>query len=184
MASCLPPWPPRWASVAPVSIPGCAASKTKGGRPWRRRLLRGQIAVSPASWDYGQVVAGGYADYAFVVTNLGGAAVSNGVVTAFGDAHSYGSLSGKSSNQSVVGIAVTQSGKGYWLASADGGVFAFGDAQTYGSLDAQQSSQPIVGIAATPDGHGYWLVSSNGKVYNFGAARNLGGTTSAAAIGV
>ena len=109
---------------------------------------------------------------------------SNGVVTAFGDAHSYGSLSGKSSNQSVVGIAVTQSGKGYWLASADGGVFAFGDAQTYGSLGAQLSSQPIVGIAATPDGYGYWLVSSNGKVYNFGVARNLGGTTSAAAIGV
>jgi len=40
------------------------------------------------------------------------------------------------------------------------------------------------GIAATPDGYGYWLVSSSGKVYNFGAARNLGGTTSAAAIGV
>jgi hypothetical protein len=63
-------------------------------------------------------------------------------------------------------------------------VFAFGDTQTYGSLGAQLSSQPIVGIAATPDGYGYWLVSSNGKVYNFGAARNLGGTTSAAAIGV
>jgi hypothetical protein len=63
-------------------------------------------------------------------------------------------------------------------------VYAFGDASTYGSLTTQQLSQPVVGIAATPDGHGYWLVSSNGKVYNFGAAHNLGGTTSAAAIGV
>jgi len=100
------------------------------------------------------------------------------------DALSHGSLRSTSSKVSVVGIAVTRNGRGYWLATASGGVFAFGSAQAYGSLPEGESSQPIVGIAATPDGYGYWLVSSSGKVYNFGAARNLGGTTSAAAIGV
>ena len=108
----------------------------------------------------------------------------DGVVTGFGDALSHGSLRSTSSKVSVVGIAVTRNGRGYWLATDSGGVFAFGSAQAYGSLPEGESSQPIVGIAATPDGYGYWLVSSSGKVYNFGAARNLGGTTSAAAIGV
>lgn len=36
-------------------------------------------------------------------------------------------------NAPIVGIAVTPTGKGYYLAAADGGVFTFGDAQLFGA---------------------------------------------------
>jgi PKD repeat protein len=40
-----------------------------------------QIAVTPASTNFGSVVLGNYAERTFVVTNLGGAVLSNGVAT-------------------------------------------------------------------------------------------------------
>ena len=49
----------------------------------------------------------------------------------------------------MVGIAVTSTGKGYWLAADDGGVFNFGDARYVGSAASTPLNQPIVGIAAS-----------------------------------
>ncbi|HET9690025.1 MAG TPA: hypothetical protein VFP61_02660 [Acidimicrobiales bacterium] len=68
----------------------------------------------------------------------------------------------------VVGMAVTASGDGYWLASADGLVRAFGDAAPLGDL--RQSPSPVVAIAGAPDGGGYWLVTADGRVSAYGSA--------------
>ena len=74
----------------------------------------------------------------------------------------------------VVGIAATASGNGYWLASSDGSVLAFGDAPSLGSVTGTTLRHPVVGIAATPHGAGYWLVTSNGAVFPFGDAGFFG----------
>ncbi len=76
----------------------------------------------------------------------------------------------------VVGIAETQSGNGYWMVTQDGYVAACGDAPYLG----QQTSlnAPIVGIAATPDGDGYYLVAADGGVFTFGDAQFRGSTGS------
>ena len=101
-------------------------------------------------------------------------ASTDGAVSAFGNAQSYGSMSGQPLNQSVVGMAATPDGQGYWLVSADGGVFAFGDAPFLGSMGGHPLNQPVVGLTATPDGHGYWLVSADGGMFAFGDAPFLG----------
>ena len=53
-------------------------------------------------------------------------------------------------NASIVGIAVTHSGNGYWLVGADGGLFNYGDAPFLGSiytaLPGKMLNGPIVGI--------------------------------------
>jgi hypothetical protein len=98
----------------------------------------------------------------------------NGAVLAFGDAQSYGSLSGDSLNQPIVGLAPTADGRGYWLVAADGGVFSFGDARFYGSTGAIHLNRPIVGMATIPNGRGYWLVAADGGIFAFGSASFLG----------
>lgn len=93
---------------------------------------------------------------------------------SFGDAPFYGSMGGKSLNQSITGIASTPSGQGYWLVGADGGVFSFGNASFHGSVAGVTLNAPIVGIAATQDGNGYWLDGSDGGVFAFGDATYYG----------
>ena len=67
-------------------------------------------------------------------------ASSTGGVYPFGDAHSYGSMSGTALNAPVVGMAATPSGDGYWLVASDGGIFSFGDAGVL-RLDGRHASQ-------------------------------------------
>jgi len=105
-------------------------------------------------------------------------AAADGTVSAFGDAHPYGSMADKHLNQPIVGIADTPDGGGYWMVATDGGVFAFGDAPYLGSEGGHHLNQPIVGMAATPDGKGYWLVASDGGVFTFGDAGFFGSTGS------
>ncbi len=97
-------------------------------------------------------------------------ASSTGGVYPFGDARSYGSMSGRALNAPVVGLAATPSGHGYWLVSSDGGVFNFGDAGFFGSTGALRLNAPVVGLAATPSGLGYWLVASDGGIFGYGDA--------------
>jgi L,D-peptidoglycan transpeptidase YkuD (ErfK/YbiS/YcfS/YnhG family) len=97
-------------------------------------------------------------------------ASSTGGVYAFGDAPSYGTMSGHALNAPIVGMAVTPDGKGYWLVAADGGVFSYGDAGFWGSAGALPLNAPIVGMAAAPSGDGYWLVASDGGVFSYGDA--------------
>ncbi len=87
-------------------------------------------------------------------------------------------------NKPIVGMAVTPSGRGYWLVASDGGVFSFGDASFHGSTGSMRLNKPIVGMAATPSGLGYWLVASDGGIFTFGdapfdgSAATLGATVS------
>jgi hypothetical protein len=74
---------------------------------------------------------------------------------------------------SVVGMASTFDGLGYWVALDDGSVRNLGDAAPFGGI--QQLTAPISAIAATADGAGYWLVTTTGAVYSFGDATYHGG---------
>jgi L,D-peptidoglycan transpeptidase YkuD (ErfK/YbiS/YcfS/YnhG family) len=97
-------------------------------------------------------------------------ASSAGAVYPFGDARSYGSMSGQALNAPIVGMAATPSGGGYWLVASDGGIFSYGDAGFFGSAGALRLNAPIVGMAATPSGQGYWLVASDGGIFSYGDA--------------
>ena len=78
--------------------------------------------------------------------------------------------------QPVVAIAVTPTGRGYWLATSAGGIMARGDAHRLGSAIDIRLNHPIVAITRTPSGRGYWLVASDGGVFSFGSAHFYGST--------
>ncbi len=102
------------------------------------------------------------------------AAATGGAVLDVGNAPDYGSSSGQSLNEPIVGMARTPDGGGYWLVASDGGVFSYGDAGFFGSAGGMQLNEPIVGMAPTPSGLGYWLVGSDGGVFNYGNAGFFG----------
>jgi len=94
------------------------------------------------------------------VVVFGGADVLSGMVSnkqagepvivlaqAFGDATFLGSTGSIELNQSIVGMARTPSGRGYWLVASDGGIFAYGDATFHGSTGSIALNRPIVGMA-------------------------------------
>jgi hypothetical protein len=72
---------------------------------------------------------------------------SDGGVFTFGDAHFYGSTGGLRLAKPIVGMALTASGKGYYLVASDGGVFTFGDAPFDGSTGTVHLAQPIVDVS-------------------------------------
>jgi hypothetical protein len=119
-------------------------------------------------------------DYVAIVATVDGQgywlAQADGTVSAFGDAHSYGSLtSDEASTAKIVGMGRTYDGHGYWLVAGDGHVFPFGDAHSYGSASSTQTSRgPVTSMAVTPDGKGYWLLTADGQVYGFGDAHPEG----------
>ncbi len=69
----------------------------------------------------------------------------------------------------VVDMASTADGGGYWLVGADGGVFAFGDAGCDGSMAGHSLSAPIIAMADDPATRGYWLLGGDGGVFSFDA---------------
>jgi hypothetical protein len=101
---------------------------------------------------------------------------SNGNVSSFGGAGSYGSAAGLRLNKPIVGMARTPDGGGYWLVASDGGIFSYGDAGFHGSTGSMRLNQPVVGMASTPDGRGYWLVAADGGIFAFGDAAFHGST--------
>ena len=94
----------------------------------RRRVLRVNWHVAS------QRTRRGHGARPFGPGLLAGRRGADGGVFSFGDAPFYGSMGGKSLNQSITGIASTPSGQGYWLVGADGGVFSFGNASFHGSV--------------------------------------------------
>ena len=116
----------------------------------------------------------------------------DGGLFGFGDARYFGSpgcvrparpCGGGNSfvDHTVVGMAPTPSGAGYWLADANANVFAFGDAAYAGSAGCIDPAKPcggansfsnsgIVAIVPTPSGRGYWLVARHGGLFAFGDA--------------
>jgi hypothetical protein len=145
----------------PPGIPTVVAPFGDANRHWKPELPSSRPVAIAANPDTG-------AGYWLVG--------SDGAVSAYGDARSFGSPTGMALNQPIVGIAVTPTGAGYWLVAADGGIFAFGDARFLGSTGNLRLNQPIVGMAATPTGAGYWLVAADGGIFAFGDARFAGST--------
>jgi len=111
---------------------------------------------------------------------LGSAAPSSSfpgyrIVSTAGLVGTYGepfiaSLGATNLQSSVVGMAGTPDGSGYWLVAGDGGVFAFGDAGFHGSLSGQTLQRDVVGIASTADGG----VFAFGDAGFFGSASGVG----------
>ena len=77
---------------------------------------------------------------------------ADGGVFAFGDAPFLGSpVGGLSTPNSVVDIALTPSGNGYWVAGSDASVYSFGDGKPTPTIEGSPptSSAGIVAIAAS-----------------------------------
>src|SRR5258706_13004091 len=88
---------------------------------------------------------------------------------AFGDAVSYGDLTGLVLNGGIVDVAATVDSKGYWMLGADGGVFTFGSAQFSGSTGNMHLNSPANGLVPDKDGRGYRFVAGDGGVFAFDA---------------
>jgi ricin-type beta-trefoil lectin protein len=76
--------------------------------------------------------------------------------------------------QSVVSVAATPTGLGFWALTEDGKVFTTGDAISYG--DVTKDSANSSAIVATPSGRGYYVLLEDGGVYSFGDAVFYGST--------
>ena len=115
------------------------------------------------------VDAGGTAVFSEPAPNSGYVvAEASGAITGFGTLPSHGSVSVLTH---AVGVAETNDGGGYWVATSNGTVVAVGDASALGTLPSEHVKVgDIVGIAAAPTGYGYWLVGADGGVFTFGAA--------------
>ncbi len=128
-------------------------------------------AIAPA-WSQWRGNAAHTGSPSAVPANAGYWLVSrSGGVSAYGNAHYYGSTGAWHLKQPIVGMAATPSGHGYWLVARNGAIFSFGDAKLHGSAADMHLSEPVVGIARTPSGNGYWLVERNGNVFAFGNAK-------------
>ena len=114
-------------------------------------------------------------------------ALNEAGVSAVGESGSA-VLQGRASNSgSVVGVAATADGQGYYLVTSAGYVYTFGDAQYYGSMGGQSLSRPIVGITVDKATGGYWLVGADGGVFAFNApfdAERRGGNPVAPIVGM
>ncbi|MBL7258638.1 C40 family peptidase [Paractinoplanes lichenicola] len=71
---------------------------------------------------------------------------------------------------SIVDMAPTPTGNGYWLTATDGGVFSYGDARFYGSMGGKALNKPMVAVVPTGSGSGYWTVAADGGVFAYGDA--------------
>ena len=173
------PTPPRSSVLPKITTEGSLGTGAGRSRPCTsrrltRRTLRvaAQAGVLSAVTALSAVGAGPLASHPAAHAATSGSGVND--VSAYGDAPRAGAA-GTSLAPSVVGMAPTATGKGYWTAATDGTVASFGDAPALGSVGSPLAAA-IVGIAATPSGHGYWLVASDGGIFSFGDARFLGST--------
>jgi hypothetical protein len=101
---------------------------------------------------------------------------TTGHVWTFGDARSFGSVSGQVGD--AVDIAPTSTGLGYTILTNQGDIYDFGDAVYYGHPKFKYPSLPTdvaaTGIALTPDDKGYWILDSFGGIHAYGNAPDLG----------
>lgn len=95
--------------------------------------------------------------------------LAGGGIKSFGDARSYGSTH----HQSVVGVDITPSDKGYTMFLSYGAVKAYGDAKSLGSV----RGETVTAGAIDSSGNGYYLLSADGDVHHFGKATYFGSTT-------
>ncbi len=163
-----PPASPTVTSVVPtsgpsggntqVTITGTGLTDTRavwfGGRETRSFTVQSDSQITA------QVPAGSLGTVDVRVTTDAGTSA-----TSSSDTYTYGA---DTQQPTIVGVARTPDGGGYWMVAADGRVYNYGDAPYFGSAYGLPLKAPIVGIAATPSGNGYWLVASDGGVFGYG----------------
>ena len=81
-------------------------------------------------------------------------------------------------NCEVVGLASSQNGAGYGLATAFGRLLAYGDFPDDGDQSGSHLVKPLVGLISTVD-QGYYLVAADGGIFAYDAPfyGSMGGTT-------
>lgn len=163
-------------SVLPASVVSMTSTPDKGGY-WLLLADGAVYAFGDAKW-YGDLRGadwtGGPVPPGAPVVSIAASSdgkgyfvvAATGSVYAFGDADYHGSRGGKSTDGSVVGIAVDPATGGYWLVTSKGAVYAE-DAPAWGSLSSRALASPIVAIAPTSSGTGYLLVAKSGTVYSY-----------------
>jgi PKD repeat protein len=139
-------------------------------------LTPAQLAVSPASLNFGQVAVNGSTQASFVVTNLGGATLSNGIATAAGGPFTI--VSGAAF--SLPGFAATNVVVRF--SPVSGG--AFSNNVTITTANAGNSTNPAVGVgltpaqvAVSPAALDFGLVAVNASTQANFVVTNLGGAT-------
>lgn len=129
--------------------------------------------------DFGTVADDAVAMAATVDGDGVAVASASGAVVVAGSLEHHGDASALELSSAVTDIALTPTGKGWWLVARDGGVFTFGDADFHGSVPTvlgpgQRLDRPITTMVATPTGLGYWLFAEDGGVFAFGDASFVG----------
>jgi len=162
-----PPASPTVASVVPtsgpsggntqVTITGTGLSSARA--VWFGGHMTTSVSVQSDSQITAQVPPGTGTVNVQVTTNAGTSPIASGVVYTY---------AAETQQPTIVGVARTPDGGGYWMVAADGRVYNYGDARYYGSAYGLPLKAQIVGIAATPSGNGYWLVASDGGVFGYG----------------
>jgi hypothetical protein len=168
------------ASVSDVNLSGLfqaayltwVAPSSDGGAPITEYLIdlddpdgtQQQVSLPPSATNYTfNSLTTGQTYFVFMY------AINSAGVSGPGESNDV-TLQGRASNSgTVVGIASTADGLGYYLATSGGYVYTFGDAQWYGDKGNQPLNKPIVGIALDNATGGYWLVAGDGGVFNFNA---------------
>jgi hypothetical protein len=174
-------YPGQWSSAAAISYayrwqrcsPRCVNIPGATGQTYRLAVadiashLRAVVTASNGSTsarlttaEVGPIAPIGY----WLYTALGN------VYTSSGNGK-FGSPAARGDRvSSIVGMAATPDGGGYWVVDGPGRVWPFGDAPRLGW---SRHPQPIKGIIADPAG-GYWLFTSSGNVYPGGGAGRFG----------
>ncbi len=169
-----------------------ASGRRRARRPLRAlAALAGTAAVSASAWagtaaaaathtarfDLPRAEATGAAPATDPWANLSPyyEVSTTGSVWPLAGAVGYGSANVAAWHTRVADIAVTPTGKGYWLLTPNGRVAAFGDAGFRGSPHLRHHAILAVELVSTSDGRGYWVVGQGGSVQAFGDAPHMGG---------
>lgn len=152
---------PVRAAKSPTAVDGGFAAAQTVGNPWGYSLVG--AAATPDGLGILHVLA-------------------NGIVNSYATTEDLSIRNNKGDarelplNGPMRGMAMTESGEGYWLVAFDGGVFNYGDAKFFGSMGSTPLNQPVFSIAPSPTDGGYWLVAFDGGIFAFGDAPFLGST--------
>lgn len=143
--------------------------------------IDGSVRAMVTAWNSGGTVAKGTGFVGPVAPAGYWLYTARGAVYGTAGTLSLGSLASRHvRSTSIVGMAATSDGRGYWLASSAGRAYAFGDAAKTG---AHAHGQRVKGIVADPRG-GYWLYTSSGSVYGGAGARTYGSASSRRIVGM
>ncbi len=169
-----------------LCTPGCSNIGGANGKTLKllTTALDASVRVMVTAWNSGGTVqsATGYvgpvAPAGYWLYTARGSVYPSASTPSFGSPASR-----RVRTKSIVGMASTPDGRGYWLVSSSGRTYDFGDAARVG---ANAHHHLVAGIAADPRG-GFWLFSSTGSVYRSTGAGSYGslhGATPGSIVGM